>query len=50
MNWELAVEKNHEALRRILVMLITMVRVTAGGTSDPNGLARPLCLVISIAS
>ena len=25
MNWELAIEKNHEALRRILAMLVAMV-------------------------
>ena len=31
MNWELAIEKNHEALKRILAMLVAMVAAANGG-------------------
>ena len=37
MNWHLAVEKNHEALRRILAMLVAMVGMTAAEAPNPNG-------------
>jgi hypothetical protein len=35
MDWELAIEKNHEALRRILAMLVGMVGMVGGG--DQSG-------------
>ena len=31
MNWELAIEKNHGALKRILAMLVAMVAAANGG-------------------
>jgi hypothetical protein len=37
MNWNLAVEKNHEALKRILSMLIAMVGMGADGASGSSG-------------
>jgi hypothetical protein len=43
MNWHLAVEKNHKALRSILVMLLAMVGMTAGG-SEPGSGARSATL------
>jgi hypothetical protein len=43
MNWHLAVEKNHEALKRILAMLVAMVGMTAGG-SEPGSGARSATL------
>jgi hypothetical protein len=38
-NWNLAVEKNHEALKRILAMLVTMVGMTgeSAGNSNSSG-------------
>ena len=31
MNWELAIEKNHEALKRILAMMVAMIGMTGAG-------------------
>ena len=39
MNWHLAVEKNHEALRRILATLVALVGMTDGASVNP-GVAR----------
>jgi hypothetical protein len=36
MNWNLAVEKNQEALKRILVMLVAMVAMTSAGHAVPK--------------
>ncbi len=34
MDWTLAIEKNREALRRVLAMLIAMVSDTGGGSAE----------------
>ena len=39
MNWHLAIEKNHEALRRILATLVALVGMTDGASVNP-GVAR----------
>ena len=36
MNWELAIEKNHEALKRILAMLVAMVAAANGGAEGQS--------------
>ena len=36
MNWELAIEKNHGALRRILAMLVAMVAAANGGAEGQS--------------
>jgi hypothetical protein len=37
MDWELAIEKNHEALKRILAMLVGMVGMTTGAEEHSAG-------------
>ena len=34
MNWELAIEKNHGALKRILAMLVAMVAAANGSAGE----------------
>ena len=42
MNWELAIEKNHEALKRILAMLVAMVAAANGGAEGQLALGDSL--------
>ena len=37
MNWQLAIEKNHEALKRILAMLVALAGMTAGADRNRDG-------------
>jgi hypothetical protein len=43
MNWDLAVEKNHEALKRILAMLVAMIGMAtgSGGSKDDDPFTLP---------